>query len=321
MSSSYENINYSLRPAKTIERKMLCEAFRRMSPFGSVETYKYVGFGSPYFSDFILFHKVLNIFNMTSIEKDVEKKERFNFNKPFKCIDMIFGDSNEVLPGLSWDQRSIVWLDYDGKLDESALADIRFLSASCISGSLFMFSVNASPDNDSIVEVENLPNYRLQMLEDQVGSEKVPLGIKGTDLAGWGKAAILRKIVENEINQTLNERNGGRENGAKLCYRPLFNFQYSDGAKMLTVGGVLYDEGQTHILNSCSFIDLPYITDASEKYRIEVPSLTFKEIRHLDEQLPRNESDTLSAPAVPIRDIRKYENIYRYFPAFVETNL
>ena len=31
-------INYNLRPAKHIERKMLCEAFRRLSEIASVES-------------------------------------------------------------------------------------------------------------------------------------------------------------------------------------------------------------------------------------------------------------------------------------------
>jgi hypothetical protein len=63
MAGSYEKINYSLRPAKSIERKMLCDAFRRLSAFGKVENYQYIGFGSTYFSDFSLFHKALGISN------------------------------------------------------------------------------------------------------------------------------------------------------------------------------------------------------------------------------------------------------------------
>jgi hypothetical protein len=55
MSSSYRKINYTLRPAKNIERKMLCEAFHKLHPFGKVQNYRYIGFGSTYFSDFILF--------------------------------------------------------------------------------------------------------------------------------------------------------------------------------------------------------------------------------------------------------------------------
>ena len=52
MSRSFERIDYSLRPAKHAERRMLCDVFRRLKPFGPVEDYVYVGFGSVWFSDF-----------------------------------------------------------------------------------------------------------------------------------------------------------------------------------------------------------------------------------------------------------------------------
>ena len=77
MGKSYEEINYAIRPAKCIERKMLCEAFRKLSVFGDVKNYRYIGFGSPFFNDFYLFHKNLSINNMICIEKHEEDKERF----------------------------------------------------------------------------------------------------------------------------------------------------------------------------------------------------------------------------------------------------
>ncbi len=71
MSESYMQINYSLRPAKSVERKMLCEAIKRLAVFDKIESYKYVGFGSAYFSDFSLIHRSLGIEDMLSIEKDI----------------------------------------------------------------------------------------------------------------------------------------------------------------------------------------------------------------------------------------------------------
>ncbi len=65
---SYRKINYRVRPAKSIQRKMLCDALLRLSFFEPVENYRYVGFGSTTFTDFILFHKILGIKDMISIE-------------------------------------------------------------------------------------------------------------------------------------------------------------------------------------------------------------------------------------------------------------
>lgn len=64
------SVGYSLRPAKHVERRILCDAFRRRSKFASVESYQYVGFGSVWFSDFSLFHRQLGIGKMISIERN-----------------------------------------------------------------------------------------------------------------------------------------------------------------------------------------------------------------------------------------------------------
>src|SRR5437879_5407175 len=108
MPPSYEKINYGLRPAKSVERKMLRDAFKKLSEFGTLESYRYVGFGSTYFSDFFLFHKSLGITNMTSIEKDVANRDRFLFNIPYNCIGIEFGESGNVLPSLPWNTRTIL---------------------------------------------------------------------------------------------------------------------------------------------------------------------------------------------------------------------
>src|SRR5690242_1898583 len=95
-------VNYSLRPAKQIERRMLTEAFQRLVEFGALSSYRYIGFGSIQFRDFIMFHKHLGITNMLSIEKDAINKARFEFNLPFSCVSLRIGKSGEVLPTIPW---------------------------------------------------------------------------------------------------------------------------------------------------------------------------------------------------------------------------
>lgn len=315
MPGSYERINYSIRPAKSIERKLMGESFRRLSVFGSIESYRYIGFGSPYFSDFSLFHKQLGLTNMISIEKDMGNEPRFQFNRPFKCIDICFGQSNEILPTLNWDVRTIVWLDNDGGLDLTVLTDVRFVCASALPGSVLVVSVNAmpyrpDPDRD-----------RVELLKERVGEENLPRGISDNDLAGWGTARIFRRIIDNKIIETLNHRNGGRAEGTKIQYKQLFNFFYADGAKMLTVGGLLYDQGQEPIVARCAFEALPFTRTDEDPYHIEVPNLTYRELRHLDAQLPCDPAEPLDAQGVPNEDLERYRKIYRYFPTFAESEL
>lgn len=322
MSGSYEKINYALRPAKSIERKMLVEAFRKLSHFGMIESYRYVGFGSTYFSDFALVHKVLGISNMISVEKDEVNEERFRFNRPFNCIDIKFGDSNDVLPELRWDARTILWLDYDGKLDASVLTDVKYACASVVSGSVLIVTVNAHPDRLNGVAISELAEHRLEQLKERVGAEKIPSDVSGKKLIGWEEAEVHRRIIENEIFQTLSERNGGRDPGNRMKYKQLFNFHYADGPKMLTTGGLLYDEGHENTVNGCGFEQLEFVSLAGNApYLIEVPSLTYREIQHLDSQLPVADHKSLEAKSIPQKDLERYARVYRHFPTFTEAEM
>lgn len=324
--SSYENINYSLRPAKQIERKMLVETFRNLMEFGDLSSYRYIGFGSIYFSDFHMVHRHLGITDLISIEKDEEKKGRFHFNCPFNCIEIQFGHSSIVLPTLSWDQRTILWLDYDGSLTEDCLTDIDFFCGNCQVGSVLVITVNAHPDRfPPGLQSEELEIYLKKSMEDlkkRVGEKNVPIDITGKDLRNWGTAAVYRRIIHNQILASLNDKNGGRRPGNKIQYQQLFNFNYADGMKMLTVGGIIYDEGQLPMLRKSMFEErLKFVRTSDESYLIEVPSLTYKELRHLNSQLPIDDVSKLDAPDVPLDDLKRYAEVYRYFPMFAEAEI
>ena len=120
MSASFKRIDYSLRPAKHAERRMLCDVFRRLRPFGRVEDYVYVGFGSVWFSDFSLFHRALGIRDMISIEAADTAKERIEANKPFR-IPVDYRTSNDALPDLDWLRNQFLWLDYDDPMSTDML--------------------------------------------------------------------------------------------------------------------------------------------------------------------------------------------------------
>lgn len=309
--SSGELINYSLRPAKQIERKMLCETFRRLSEFGSVDSYKYIGFGSFYFSDFALFHRELGITNMISIEKSVGNKERFEFNKPFDCIKIIYGYSNDILPSLKWDVRTILWLDYDYPLDLNVLTDLSWFFSNAISGSVVIVTVDVEPD----LRCED----PMKELTDRIGEERIPIDTKAKHLKGWENGQVAIKVINNHIIEQLGSRNGGRAKGTKFVYEQLFNFQYADSTKMLTVGGILYDEGQKRNFEACGFNDFCYRKKIGDDYyRIEIPKLTYRELLHLDAQLPIDDANSLKAKAIPRKDLKKYAEVYRYFPNFME---
>jgi hypothetical protein len=79
---TFERFNYTLRPAKNVERKMLCDAFARLARIERLSDYRYVGFGSLSFADFALFHRRLGFREMVSIERRETARSRFEFNRP-----------------------------------------------------------------------------------------------------------------------------------------------------------------------------------------------------------------------------------------------
>jgi hypothetical protein len=328
MASSYRVINYSLRPAKAVERKMMGEAFRRLHPFQRIEDYRYIGFGSIYFSDFQAVHRALGINDMVSIEKDLAAEECFRFNRPYRSIELKFGESSAVLPELDWGKPSILWLDYDGKLDLKGLSDIDTFCARCKSGSFLLVSVNAQADAEASEEERktfeeqtgepfDASTYRLRKLAELVG-DKIPPGTNGGELRSRGVAQIFRKIINNQIASRLAVRNSIVTQADRMVYRQVFHFNYRDGAQMLTIGGAIFREGDSALYEACAFDKLPFVRAGDEAYEIRVPCLTAKEVRHLNAQLPLATEEELSAPGVPHADLLIYAEVYRYFPAFTE---
>ncbi|MDG6981830.1 MAG: hypothetical protein JRM74_00025 [Nitrososphaerota archaeon] len=308
-------INYRIRPAKSVERKMLCSALLRLRAIAKLESYRYIGFGSTFFTDFALFHRTLGIRDNISIERDVGNKKRFLFNRPYKCVEIEFGESKYVLPKISWNQRTIVWLDYDGTLDNDVLSDVSTICANALAGSVLIVTVNAEPG-----KMED----RAKSLEMRLTKEKLPPGVldRPQDLDGWGTAKAYRRIISNEMESTLAHRNGLLPIGSKLHYRQLFNFNYRDSSRMLTAGGIIYDEATSHHLDGCQFEMLDFVKPGDVPYLIDAPVLTLKEMRHLDEQLPRAKGGRFVAiNGIPRRDLLNYERLYRYFPSFVDAEL
>lgn len=311
---SYEAINYTIRPAKSIERKMLVESFRLLTPFAPLEEYAYVGFGSTFFADFSLIHRHLGITDLISIEQDVERRGRFEFNKPLKCIRLDMRPSTQVLPELCWEKKTILWLDYDGKLSDGVLADIGFFFDLACSGSVLAITLQARPDYRG----KRVPSLHKRIQD----ATKIPANITEDTLEEWGTAETYFRIINNEINESLAARNGVLDAPDKLTYRQLYHFYYADSTKMFTVGGVLHSAKDFPSFGLCGFEDkLDFVRTSKEPYTLFVPSLTLRELQHLDKQLPCAASEALAAHGVPSSDVQTYRRIYRYYPRFAESEL
>ena len=317
MTASYRLIDYSLRSAKFAERKMICEMLARLKVFGSLESYRYVGFGSIWFADCVLFHRSLGIEKMISIERETDHEDRFIFNNPYRGIELKMEDSSTVLPTLPWDLRSIVWLDYDDPLSPSILDDVRTVASRASPGTALIVSVQTQKlvdrrqEDEDPIEIANHNQFR-----SVFGDQRTPHEMPNADLRGWRLSRTSRRIIRQEIEDSLRRINNVRELGQRIRYRQVVAFEYADGAKMTTIGGVFIDEGQNEIFEGAGFGALSFFQESEDAVRIEVPMLTPREMRHLDRSLPCGEGEELNRGPIPERDAKRYAAFYRHLPNF-----
>jgi hypothetical protein len=312
VAGTYREINYRLRPAKHVERLMLTDMFRRLK-FANIESYQYLGLGSVYFTDFLLFHRALGLSSMTCVEKEIHDRQRFNDNLPFSNITMEWGLTTERLQNVNLSMRTIAWLDYDGRLSTTVLDDVRHFVAKSPSGSVLVVTVQCNPEKFDSTS----PRKNVNALANEIGAEKVDPSLDDEALLGWGCADLFRRIISSQIAATLDTLNGVRSEPQKMQYEQTAYFQYEDDARMMTVGGVLFDRGQKLIFDQCAFADLDFYRAGAEPFRIDIPKLTSKEIAFLDRQMPLPAGTTPVLGSIPSRDAQQYVRIYRYFPNFV----
>src|SRR6266487_4943923 len=177
------SLDYKSRPAKAIVRQMIVECCRRLRGISKFSNYQYIGFGGLEFLDFDLFHRRLGIRDMISIESS-GRTERYEFNRPFKSIDMQFGRASTMLPGLDWRGLKIVWLDYEDTLNGEVLRGCQTVARVLGQGSVLIVTMNAAARYGE----------RLSELKQNLG-DLVPIDITEEDLDEWGYAAAQRRVL------------------------------------------------------------------------------------------------------------------------------
>jgi hypothetical protein len=293
-----------MRPAKHVERMLVLDGLRRLRNVGPLPSYAYVGFGALYFVDFNLVHRALGITDMTSLERDAAFAVRCQFNKPFDSIAVLPETSTGHFSNAAFDKPTIAWPDYTDQLSTAILGDMDTLALRLPVGSVILLTVCAAVD-----QVQKPPHGRLAILEQRIGAESVPLGTGDADLDGWDKAAVLREVINNRIEASVMARADG------TLYQQLFNIRYRDGAKMLTVGGILWNDLIGEAMANCGWHDLESFRPGEDALTIEVPELTHREMAVLDSQLPLGAA-TISSPGLDQKTLDAYKEYYRYYPKY-----
>jgi len=321
-SSSYR-VQYDLRPAKQVERRMIIDALQRLSTAGfPITDYQYTGFGAIYFVDFILFHKLLGMSRLLSLEQEPSLISRVEFNKPFSCVDTRMFPASSEIPNLSRDIQHIVWLDYDGVMDKSFLSDIQSAMTILSPGSVLLVTVDVEPPED----------YDYKEVDPDFDSSKKVLGPKewkdyfeyhassflrlGLSEEDFGKSKLVLRsaeILRAAFTKSIVAR-------PELEFLPMFHFVYKDSHKMLSMGGMITGRAEKRQLRASTLRDTVYYRDTFDAppFEITVPRLTRKERAYLDRQMPCADGWVPDEFVLEAEEVRRYSEIYRFLPAFAE---
>ena len=257
-------INYLIRPAKNIKRKIFVETLQYLRKAGyDVSDYHYLGFGGHYYVDFILFHNLLSIKKMTCLEKKPFLKDRMEFNKPFEFITLKMKSLTQFIPTINSDEKYLIWADYENKLDDEIIGNIQSLISTLKNGSILIFTVNSDlrePNADYLNsrEIEDLRNKQRLFLKEKIEDSLSPHcgTITMADLKSQKLPQLYAKTIKNAIDDSFGGRLGDEFYG-------LFNYVYRDGAKMLTFGGIIDKKGKramiTNALKKLDYINYDII--------------------------------------------------------------
>jgi hypothetical protein len=304
-TQSYRKVQYELRAAKQVERRMLIDALQTLGAAGfAIPEYQYTGFGSIYFVDFVLFHKYLGISRMWSVEHDTAITKRIRFNRPFNFVKIFMADAGEVIAKLSTSRNHLLWLDYDSFIS-STVAEHMYLALSRLRpGSIVLVTVDVEPPLKEATP-EDLKKYFIGEVERYL-PPKPKFSLSGLPQLNLG-------VLERICNSAVSVRDG-------VSFQPLFSFLYRDGHQMLTVGGMLVDEAKRGLLENPALRQKTYMKFSwkDAPFNIVVPRLTRKERITLEGSMPATDGWAPRNFELTAADVEAYREIYRYYPVYAE---
>lgn len=310
--NSPTKLNYEVRPCKFAERTMLLAVLQTITNKFEGK-YQYIGFGGLTFTDFKLFHRNLHIDIMHSIEGGSYSEDRLKYNSPYGFIQIHKGMSSTELTKINFDTKTIVWLDYDGAIEDYTFSDLSLLLRKMPVGSVYIVSCNR--------ELKNKENSDFSSVDEfvDVFRELSPSDLKISDLSASNDYKTIRKMFNKSVRNALKDRN---MYGDSVKFRQLFDIIYQEnrGAKIYTYGGIILDHNyEEHLLE---VDDFPFIyRGEDEAYKIEVPNITLKESLLLNSCIgDENYSDKIKN-IVTESCYQKYLKVYKYLPRFFDVRL
>ncbi|MBS4017596.1 MAG: hypothetical protein KGZ68_05105 [Dechloromonas sp.] len=311
---SFDAINYSLRPSKSIQRQIVFSGLRLLQRTLGLSNQVYVGFGSIWFTDFVMAHKLLGIDDMVSLEADDIGYKRAVFNSPYATIKVAHGYSYTELPKLYVDATLngrpwVVWLDYDYELNESLRDDIRSVIENAPANSIFLVTFNGIDRRygDGSARPERIRELLGSVVPDSLTKAQCKTPLLQASLADL-TLDYMKSVAADRA------RPGGFVSGFRVLYR--------DGPHMITVGGVLPDKEHLSAAEEVLAAGEPY-WPCFPATPIEAPHLTIREAALLQSQLPCSAPLTraiVKTLGFDLEDsqIDAFARYYREYPAYAQ---
>ncbi len=325
---SFEHVNYMFRPKKQIERKIIIEILQALKKKIPLNNYLYIGFGSIYYYYFVLFHIMLKIDNLRSIDSK-STINRFKFNRPYDFISFENKISTDFLSGYKWKQSTALWLDYDNDLNDIVLSDLKIIAKNYRKRDILMITLDARCEEDESDREQARKDF-YNDFGDYVSRQyrnKKYYTPKNLPL-------LLQDVVMNYLMTMSEYQDAG--------FHKLFSFRYKDGAPMFTMGGILCDNndelrnrdwGNSFISTNeeITDIDVPILTYC-EKFYIDSHIEDLKrEIEEIEDETAGDDSslkeqkktDKMNKEVLPFElrsfhDLKNYIKYYRYYPQYYE---
>jgi hypothetical protein len=336
---SFKRFDYLLRTNKHIERKLVFDVLHAAARRIGLATHWYLGFGSMWFGDFRLAHRMLDINDLVSIEREAFAA-RAAFNKPYSGIVVEAGECTAVLDRLGeerWNRPLIAWMDYDGHVTRDVAANLRTILGKAQPHSVVVATVNAVRGTYRVrgTTGERREETSVGVVEELLGAGTVDAKFAPTQnragvyldvsekLFPRALAEALLVFLASELSQAARV-----DQGQRLVFVPLFSICHRDGADMVTVGGAVARTSEVASWQECLRVT-PALTDNGINpafLELNMIPVTVKEKIALDACLPYplDEGDFLAqARGVGLEldadELRQYRRYYRHFPVFVET--
>jgi hypothetical protein len=294
---------------------LIIEALQRLR-FGGLplHEYTYVGLGSVYYADFILFHKYLYMDRMICAEaSDIPRRMRFN--KPYSFVRLDMKPVGSVIPSLQRERRHFVWLDYDYGINEDVVQDVTAAANALAPDSLLLVTVDVEPRHQADRDLSEKERTELLLRKfPETFGRYLGRSINRRDFTANSFPLLVAEILRTLLRQESARRAG-------FQFYQLFNFAYADGAQMLSLGGVIGTKATAERIKRSGVRQLPFITQGGPPVFISVPPLTPREKDWLDQNLGKQIRVKNLRFELQARVLRNYRRYRRHYPSYYEALL